>query len=694
MAGINFFRVAVSPLLAAACLAGLGFQVEAQSTETSLDSLWSDSGAKHDSSADADLDLKPAPSAANNGGTNATVSGSGAAGGKTDDLTPSPAGSSGAAGGKTDDLTSSPAASSSAAGGKTDDLTPSPAASSSAAGGKIDDLTSTPAASSTAAGGKIDDLTSTPAASSSAAGGQDASLESTSASSTDASAAETSKKSKHKAPKKSAHKARPADQETAKESTTPEDNVGTADTVQKNSPAQSESSQAAASTSSSGSAAANQAGANEEPKQQTPAASITQQEKANTEPPAVGASKQTDAASAVESPTTTGRAPSASEERSRAAAASQTRSRGKRIPMAAPLCTIDSFARSALVQAGAWPGVGPFKMSEDGGGQLIDDSHNSIKLKANQQQKVTGVELQLNGGRSQDFISVEMATDFLLEALGTRPARISDFNSQLEHIKKNLFGHDNAEQDLSAGHYLIYLKPGKGTFNVRVNNGDASVNALREISTSGTLTQPFEEDNPIASNETRKRLLTMLGTHQDKPSGDELNATKSGGSPVKGGKRGPLGKATSVEAVSANADETLKDTFKELIERWQQIKKDAVKSRDTKDLSKVLAGKALAVQTNGVKWLATNHKYYEMEPEGVEISACSELAKGKKYSVTATVKELSKFYDEAKSALLRNSEDTYNVNYTVEKIGNHFLISDSAIVHFAGPETSGKGNSH
>jgi hypothetical protein len=359
--------------------------------------------------------------------------------------------------------------------------------------------------------------------------------------------------------------------------------------------------------------------------------------------------------------------------------------RSKRVATTAPLCTVDSFARSALVSAGLWPGIGPFKVAEDSSSsQLVDDAHDTIKLRANQQKKVTGVEMQLTGRPAHDFLGLEMTSDFLLEALGTRPARIADFNTQLENLKTKVLNKGTGEQNLSAGRYLVYIKTaGKTGFNITVNNGEASADAIRDHSTGAAPQSAEDENSNDNSSETRKRLAAML--KRPTPTADATRAGDTG----TGKPRNGQSLASADVSVSANPADSLKGTFQELIQNWQEIKKVAVKTRDTSELSKVLSGKALGIQTNGVKWLATNHKYYDMQPMGVDIGSCTELVKGKKYSVMAKVKELSKFYEETSNTLLRSQQDTYNVNYTVEKLGDHYVISDSAIVHFNSPALGG-----
>lgn len=94
----------------------------------------------------------------------------------------------------------------------------------------------------------------------------------------------------------------------------------------------------------------------------------------------------------------------------------------------------------------------------------------------------------------------------------------------------------------------------------------------------------------------------------------------------------------------------------------------------------MLSGRALVRQTDAIKWLQANKKYYDMNPRSVVVDRFNELTKGQKYAVYAQVKESSKYMDEPTGQVIKDSEDTYNVNYTIEKSGDKWLISDSAIV--------------
>jgi hypothetical protein len=154
--------------------------------------------------------------------------------------------------------------------------------------------------------------------------------------------------------------------------------------------------------------------------------------------------------------------------------------------------------------------------------------------------------------------------------------------------------------------------------------------------------------------------------------------------------RGGEENGSANQSTTASAGASKKETMRSLIENWQKVKRNAVKNRDITQLNTVLTGHALSVQTNGVKWLSTNHKYYEMVPKNVAISSVTEVEPNKKFTVLATVKESSKLFDEQGNKLLREAEDTYLVKYTVEKQGDKYFISDSSIEKIQTPQDAQK----
>lgn len=334
-----------------------------------------------------------------------------------------------------------------------------------------------------------------------------------------------------------------------------------------------------------------------------------------------------------------------------------------------PLTTVEAFARTPLIQGGAWPNIGPFQPSKDNN-SLVDKMNDSIKIEATDQKQITAVDLTLVGPAATDFLGVEMTSDFLLEALGTRPARISDFNVALEKAKTTIFVNSRAVT-LTAGRYKVSFKlsskdeNGGRTLTIRMESPDIGIEGAEEkhsiISDFGDLASAFDKIKPVPG-------VDPLPPKESKPS-------EQSSEPVfKASKPGHPG--------------DLKATFKELVQNWQKIKRNAVKNRDISELPQVLAGHALTVQTGGIKWLSSKHQYYEMVPMAVEVNSVNEIIKDKKYSVIATVKESSKLYDEQSNQLLREAEDTYHVNYTVEKQGDKYVISDSSIIKLGDADQS------
>ena len=322
----------------------------------------------------------------------------------------------------------------------------------------------------------------------------------------------------------------------------------------------------------------------------------------------------------------------------------------------APLTSVEAFARSPVVQGSGWPGVGPFKPGSDDS-TLVDAANDTIKIDSADQKQVTGVDLQLFGKTANSFLGVQMTTDFLLEALGTRAARIADFNASFEKVRSKVLK-DRRSASFSVGRYSVSIQPADepGQLLVHVENVEA-------------VTEPVAAETRPSLPHPISSIAKMFDGLKPKPDDSDVPGTVKPTKPPKSADAAP----------AANSGDDMKQSVKSLIENWQKIKRTAVRNRDTTQLSEVLTGHALQVQTNGIKWLSTNKKYYEMVPRNVAVSSVTEIEKGKKYSVLATVKESSKLYDEPTSKMLREAEDTYLVRYTVEKQGDKLLIGDSSI---------------
>ncbi|HEY9714722.1 MAG TPA: IMS domain-containing protein, partial [Chroococcales cyanobacterium] len=119
----------------------------------------------------------------------------------------------------------------------------------------------------------------------------------------------------------------------------------------------------------------------------------------------------------------------------------------------APLCPLNVITESALIKSGGWPGIGPFR---DAGGEYVDAEMNRLKLRT-KGSDVTAAELHVTTP-PRGFINLEMTADFLLESVGAQPAKIADFNSQLEKDKIKLLAStaDNP-LNLAAGRYVVRL---------------------------------------------------------------------------------------------------------------------------------------------------------------------------------------------------------------------------------------------
>lgn len=332
----------------------------------------------------------------------------------------------------------------------------------------------------------------------------------------------------------------------------------------------------------------------------------------------------------------------------------------------APMITVEAFKQTSFIQTGNWPGLGPFKATLKNANELSDPSENKLRLKVDQQ-KITEAELQLvkQPSVSNNFLNVQMTTDFLLEALGVKPKKISEFNSQLEKEKQSVAAGAIDPVSLSAGRYLVsFVSPSQAAISeddrdrlalvIRVNSKDASEEAIREHS--------------IGTGEPATPIATATGA--------AASVRPAASQPPRA-----VPPRTGIGAIiNPQPSDPLKQTFIDVIKSWQSIKKVAVRQRQTTELSNVLAGKALTRQSEAINWLQQNHKYYEMNPRGVVVSKYTELTPGRKFAVNAQVKEQSRFIDDSNGQVVKEGEDTYNVNYTIEKIGDKWFISDSAII--------------
>lgn len=341
----------------------------------------------------------------------------------------------------------------------------------------------------------------------------------------------------------------------------------------------------------------------------------------------------------------------------------------------APLCTVDSFKGSDFVKSGGWPGVGPFNATMRVPNEMKDTQDNHLHLTVSDQ-KVTEAELCLvkQPNPASNFINIQMTTDYFLEALGVKPGKISDFNKELEKSKADVVKEEPKPLSLPAGKYQVSIaapseddlsslpqdKREKIALVIKVSSRDASPDSLKTHSSAPVDTTP---DDVVEQPPTKVASVPSFSTP-----------------PVKTPVKAPTVK-TAPPANSTPQSDALKNTFTELLKTWQAIKKTAVRNRVTSELPEVLAGKALEKQTGAIKYLMTTHKYYDMTSRGVTVNKYQELVPGKKYACFAQVKEFRRFIDDTTNKSLKDAEDTYNVNYTIEKIDGKWFISDSVVIN-------------
>ncbi len=320
----------------------------------------------------------------------------------------------------------------------------------------------------------------------------------------------------------------------------------------------------------------------------------------------------------------------------------------------APMCSLKEFQDSSLVQKGGWPGVGPFKPGASPH-EMVDSGDNRLKIQV-ADEKVTEAHLSLvkDNTSSNDLLDLQMSANFLLEAVGARSRKIAEFNNQLEKNKNTVLLQSEAKPvTLSAGRYLVSIQKesaggtGRFRFSLRVNSRDISQDVIKQHSVA-------------------------------KGSGDGTTTGGGDGGTGSTGTGAPTPIATTVGTTPAV--DPLLEEFSNVIKNWQRIKKSVTRNRHTGDLSEVLAGRALTLQTEAVKWLVTNRKYWEMTLKDVTVERYAALVADKKYTVIAQVKQSRRYVDDVSGSVLKDIEDNDKVNYTVERLGDRWFITDYSIV--------------
>jgi hypothetical protein len=371
------------------------------------------------------------------------------------------------------------------------------------------------------------------------------------------------------------------------------------------------------------------------------------------------------------------------------------------------LCSLSSFQNSDLLRTAAWPGVGPFTAESDN--KFVDPQENKLKVHVDGDH-VTACELLLNNqnGSKQSILNLEMTCDFMLEALGAKGNKISEFNTYFEKNKDKIAtSKANSENQMktSSGSYVIALAGGgqsaSNSVLIQVTSKNKVLTDEQSLvsSISPAKTEPVDETPTVASTATTATTTSTRTT--------PIKSTPTKGITAKAGvtktstikpattaaSNKPVAKPSKVETTETTPEavktepqlaatkDPLRDELAGAIRTWQTIKKSALKDRNPAALSKILSGALLQRQTDSIKALTDSKHYYELTPKGVVVEKYTELSSSpQKYSVYAKVMELTKIMKDGATKPDKETDDTYSVNYTVERSGDHWTISNSLLL--------------
>ena len=357
------------------------------------------------------------------------------------------------------------------------------------------------------------------------------------------------------------------------------------------------------------------------------------------------------------------------------------------------LCSLSAFQNSDLLRTAAWPGVGPFKAESDN--KFVDPQDNKLKLHVDGDH-VTACELLLNNqnGSKQSILNLEMTCDFMLEALGTKSNKISDFNTYFEKNKDKIASSKaNSENQMktSTGSYIIALAgSGQSSSNsvlIQVTSKNKILTDEQSLASSISPANVEPVDEPavattVTSTPTPVKSVPTKGPTA-KAGVTKTSAIKptAAAKPNKPERTETAPEAANTEPQPAATKDPLRDELAGAIRTWQTIKKSALKDRNPAGLSKILSGALLQRQTDSIKALTESKHYYELTPKGVVVEKYTELSSSpQKYSVYAKVMELTKIMRDGATKPEKETDDTYSVNYTVERSGDHWTISNSLLL--------------
>jgi hypothetical protein len=351
-----------------------------------------------------------------------------------------------------------------------------------------------------------------------------------------------------------------------------------------------------------------------------------------------------------------------------------------------PISALDPFLDSDFVRMSPWPGIGPFTAVSANEPHLLTDAYQNRLNLSVAEGKITSLELELLGDRNggRPFTNLEMSLDFLLEGLGFKPTKIHELNIDLESNLDQLTGKEPKRFKCVIDQLTVRIEPSEASAKKRTFR-------IKLASSAKSLAEPDEKIADKTTAEERppeKQLPTPSLANVDTRDEKSKERHNESAAALAKPERETSETTPDKQLALANKDAALKQEFLDLIKRWQGIKKTAIRQGQTTELSQILSGPALAQQTTAVKWLSTNHKYYDMTPESATVEHFTQVVAGKEYVVSCQLKEHRKFIDGTNGRILKDSEENNHVIYTVKKMGNNWLIEDSNIVKPAAKGTN------
>ncbi|MDX1988145.1 MAG: IMS domain-containing protein [Candidatus Obscuribacter sp.] len=373
--------------------------------------------------------------------------------------------------------------------------------------------------------------------------------------------------------------------------------------------------------------------------------------------------------------------------------------------------SVTKLKSSEFVNLGSWPQIGPFE-DTDNKDVLKDRFENKLTI-ASSEDSITSAQLELskNQGKFDEKMRVQVALDFLLESLGAKSGDIATINNSIDREFEKV---SQEALNLNAGPYQVALAKSNAEnqgFSMTVTKAalpeatiatTSGVNTPEQTSTTSTTntttstswnqtpsktesglenTSPSLSDNPQTQVKTtpngtvytRTPKTTQTASINPNSSKFSIQTTSpTASTPVK----------TTAERTpppTKNKEEKLRQDFENLVVGWQNIRRAVVKNRQTQNLTKILGGKALASQSQAIKWLLDHDMYYEFEPRSLKMTDFRPLTPDTKYEVDISIQERQKKFSAKTMKILTDVEKDYRATYTVEKIRGAWLITDFAL---------------